>query len=82
MGERHSEGTGHDLRCPQPTERESGSDPRIRSGGDGCRKASSAVTYTQWNIIPSFLQKVDKTNQVARKLGGKLQNLGLYNERF
>uniref|UniRef100_A0A9L0KAK7 Uncharacterized protein n=1 Tax=Equus asinus TaxID=9793 RepID=A0A9L0KAK7_EQUAS len=44
MGERRSEGTGDGLRCPQPIERESGSDPRIRSGGDGRREASSAVT--------------------------------------
>ncbi|XP_072684608.1 cullin-4B-like [Canis lupus baileyi] len=42
MGERRSEGTGDGLRCPQPIERESGSDPRIRSGGDGRREASSA----------------------------------------
>ena len=41
---RRSEGTGDGLRCPQPIERESGSDPRIRSGGDGRREASSAVT--------------------------------------
>ncbi|CAK7313843.1 hypothetical protein VULLAG_LOCUS17842 [Vulpes lagopus] len=33
MGERRSEGTGDGLRCPQPIERESGSDPRIRTGG-------------------------------------------------
>uniref|UniRef100_A0AC11D209 Uncharacterized protein n=5 Tax=Ovis aries TaxID=9940 RepID=A0AC11D209_SHEEP len=44
MGERRSEGTGDGLRCPRPIERESGSDPRIRSGGDGRREASSAVT--------------------------------------
>uniref|UniRef100_A0A7N9D1U5 Uncharacterized protein n=1 Tax=Macaca fascicularis TaxID=9541 RepID=A0A7N9D1U5_MACFA len=42
MGERRSEGTGDSLHCPQPIERESGSDPRIRSGGDGRREASSA----------------------------------------
>uniref|UniRef100_A0A7N9DDT9 Uncharacterized protein n=1 Tax=Macaca fascicularis TaxID=9541 RepID=A0A7N9DDT9_MACFA len=44
MGERRSEGTGDSLHCPQPIERESGSDPRIRSGGDRRREASSAVT--------------------------------------
>ncbi|KRX38345.1 hypothetical protein T06_6187 [Trichinella sp. T6] len=44
MGECRSEGTGDGLRCPRPIERESGSDPRIRSGGDGRREASSAVT--------------------------------------
>ncbi|KAM7340718.1 hypothetical protein ACRRTK_001333 [Alexandromys fortis] len=43
MGERRSEGTGDGLRCPQLIERESGSDPRIRSGGDGRREASSAA---------------------------------------
>jgi len=33
MCECRSEGTADGLRCPQPIERESGSDPRIRSGG-------------------------------------------------
>ena len=46
MGERRSEARGDGLRRPRPIERESGSDPRIWSGGDGRREASSAVTQT------------------------------------
>ncbi len=46
MGERRSEGRGDGLHCPRPIERESGSDPRTRSGGDERRKAPSAVTQT------------------------------------
>lgn len=48
----------------------------------GAARRPVRVLHIQWNIIPSFFQKVDKTSQVARKLEGKLQNLGLYNERF
>ncbi len=44
MGERRSEGRGDGLHCPWPIERESGSDPRTRSGGHERRKAPSAVT--------------------------------------
>ncbi len=46
MGERRSEGRGDGLHCPRPIERESGSDPRTRSGGDERRKAPIAVTQT------------------------------------
>ncbi len=46
MGERRSEGRGDGLHCPRPIKRESGSDPRTRSGGDERRKAPSAVTQT------------------------------------
>ncbi len=35
---------GDGLHCRRPIERESGSDPRTRSGGDERRKAPSAVT--------------------------------------
>ena len=38
------EGTGDGLHCPQWIERKWGSDPRIRSGGDGHHKAASAIT--------------------------------------
>ncbi|KAK9533103.1 hypothetical protein VZT92_009449 [Zoarces viviparus] len=46
MGERRSEGWGDGLRRPRPIERESGSDPRIWSGGDRRREAPSAATQT------------------------------------
>ncbi|KAK7944447.1 hypothetical protein WMY93_000175 [Mugilogobius chulae] len=48
MGERRSEGWGDGLRRPRPIERESGSDPRIWSGGDRRREASSAGR-APWN---------------------------------